>query len=176
MVKVNAILGILIVISSGCLSIPENKIVSQQEIMELQAQTKEQNPILNKDYTIAKQALDKAVLQRDRETIRLGLQKKSLIFKKDVVQGIEQLNDKSFVPDLINVLENNQVAMTGGTETRLLQQELNEAIVSALKKITKLDFQFSEKISADDIQQVLKKSREWWNIYQRKHLPRNSVN
>lgn len=177
MIKVKAILGMLIVINAGCLSIPENKMVSKQETMELQTQTKEQNPVLNKDYTIAKRALDKAVLQRDKETIRLGLQKNSLIFKKDVIQGIEQLNDKSLVPDLISVLESNQVVMTGGTETKLLQQELNEAIISALKKITKLNFSIpDDKLSDDVIQQVLRKSREWWNNYKRMHKSESNIN
>jgi hypothetical protein len=164
MIKVKVILGIIVVSNSACLPITQNESMFQREIMGFQAQNKEQNPILDKDYTIAKRALDKAVLQRDKETIRLGLKRDSLDFKREVVHAIEQLKDKLFVPDLINALEGNQITMRGGTETKLLQQELNEAIVSALKKVTNINFLISDKLSTDDIQQVLKKSREWWKV------------
>lgn len=169
------ILWLLILINLNCSTTIQKEIEFKQEAMTLQTQNKQQNPIMSKDSTIARQALDKAILNKDKATIQLGLTKNSLIFKKDVVRAIEQLNDKSFVPDLIKSLEDNQVEMGGGTETKFLQKELDKAIVSALKKITELDFSANDRSSDDNIQEVLRKSREWWEVYQWEQLPDRKV-
>lgn len=64
-------------------------------------------------------------------------------------------------------LEDNQSVMSGGTETEIMQQELNTAIVSALEQLTGLQFPSSENLSKDDIQKVVKQSREWWKAHQK---------
>ncbi|HMS40446.1 MAG TPA: hypothetical protein PKE69_09485 [Pyrinomonadaceae bacterium] len=124
----------------------------------------QQDAILSKDYSVAKNALDNAVLERDETTIRLGLKNNSLIFKKDVVQAIKQLYYQAFVPDLIKALEENQAIIDGGSEMRIMQNDLTKAIVSALKHLTGLTFPNTENLSQGDIQKILEESREWYQV------------
>lgn len=152
---------------------PEIQQALTAEMLERQQAT----PILSKNYQVAKWAFDKAVLEKDKSTIRLGLKGYSLLIKRDVVQTIKQLNDKSFVPELIKALEDNQVLMSGGSETQAEQQELNKEIISALKQLTGLDFPYLNDSStipcfkdcpSKAIERVLKESQEWWKIHQDK--------
>lgn len=129
------------------------------------------NSILTKDYNIAKKALEKAVREKDLNAIRLGLKGFSFQIRKDVVEEIVKLNDKSFVPDLADALEENQGCLSGGSETEVLQKELNNLIVSAIKRLTGLEFSYFDSSSSQpcsndfppkDIQRILKESRDWW--------------
>lgn len=122
----------------------------------------QQDSILSKDYPIAKKVLDKAVLERDEATIRLGLKNNSLTFRKDVVQAVKQLYYQAFVPDLIKALEENQPVIDGGSETRIMQSDLTKAIVSALKHLTGLTFPNTENLTQGDIQKILEESRQWY--------------
>ena len=68
----------------------------------------EDNSILSCDYFTAKKALEKAIVENDKGTIRLGLKRLfSFEIKMDIVKAISQLKDKSFVPDLTDALEKN---------------------------------------------------------------------
>lgn len=141
---------------------------AQQEVQK----EKQDDGILSKNYKTSKKALETAILVGDKEALRLGLTKDSLPFKKEVVEAIALLNDKSFVPDLITVLKKNQVLMSGGTETEFLQKDLDKMTISAIKELTGLKFEyfyesptfcsFSE-CPSDDILKILKESQEWWN-------------
>lgn len=148
-----------------------NEAEIQQSLKAEMIERQKPNPILSKNYNVAKWALDKAVSENDKPTLRLGLNAFSLLIKRKVVQAIKQFDDKSFVPDLIEALDNNQGAMSGGSETEFMQRELNEEIISALKQLTGLEFSFLSDSStipcfsdcpSKDIQRVLKESREWW--------------
>lgn len=145
----------------------EKKIAEQPKNFEIERQ---EDPILSRNYEVAKKALEKASLKKDKVTIRRGLKAFSIEIKKQVVQSIIQLNDKTFVPDLIEALQNNQTPMSGGTETAFLQQELNKAIISALRKFTKLSFSYLKDEStvpcfsecpSKDIQKVVDESKAW---------------
>ena len=138
---------------------------------------RQQDLILAKDYYVAKKALDKAVQERDTATFKLGLKAFSFQIRKDIVEEIKKLNDKSFVPDLAHALEANQGCLSGGSETDFLQQELNTSILSALKKLTKLKFSYVKSSltsclnnsASKDVKRILKESREWWKIYRQKN-------
>jgi HEAT repeat protein len=121
----------------------------------------QQNTILSKDYQIARKALDKAVLEKDLETIKLGLKNPILDIRKKTVEAMAKIGDETFVPNLIVALEQNQGIIAGGSEIQSLQNKLNEIIISTLEKLTKLKFNISEKLSSEDIDEVIRKSREW---------------
>lgn len=128
---------------------------------------KQDDNILSKDYSVAEKALNKAVLEKDKETIRLGLKSPIFSIKQKTAEAIAEIKDKTFVPSLIEALEKNQGVIAGGSEAEVMQQELNKAIVYALEQLTGLQLLFSENLSADDIQRILNESREWWKTYQK---------
>lgn len=92
--------------------------------------------ILSKDYAVAEMALDKAILEKDKKTLKLGLKSQFFSIKQKTVQAITEIEDKSFVPDLISAFQENQTIFSGGTETRGMQDNLNKAIAFALEKLT----------------------------------------
>jgi hypothetical protein len=129
--------------------------------------------ILSSNFRVARWAFDKAVAEKDTATLRLGLQKNSLTLRLLIVKAIKQFDDRSFVPDLIQTLEENQSMMSGGSETQMAQQELRKEIIDALKHLTGLQFSYLTDESfvscfsecpSKDIQKVLQESREWWTV------------
>jgi hypothetical protein len=143
------------------------------------------NNILSKDYAVAEKALNKAVLEKDKNTIRLGLKNHILTLKIKTVGAIKELNDKTFVPNLIEALRENQSIIDGGTETQGFQEELNKSIVSALRQLTKLKFPYFDDarkldnfrdFARPDIQKVLEETQEWWKVYQRENNLQDSKN
>lgn len=128
---------------------------------------KQDDNILSKNYSTAEKALNKAVLAKDKETIRLGLKSPIFSIKQKTVEAMTKINDKTFVPNLIEALEENQGVIAGGSEAEIMQQELNKAIISALEQLTGLQLLTSENMSADDIQRILNESREWWRTRQK---------
>lgn len=138
-------------------------------------QTQQENLILSKDYGVARDSLQKAVAKKDKATIRLGLERNSLSFKNEVIRAIETLDDKSFVPDVIKVLEENQSITSGGTETAVEQALLSRNAIATLGKLTglKLDlralpdensvekFNPSNYVSAEEVETALRQVRVW---------------
>jgi hypothetical protein len=122
---------------------------------------KQTSEILSKDYTTAEKALKKAVTEKDEKTIRLGLKSPILTIRKKTVEAIAGLGDKMLVSELINTLSGNQILLDGGTETKIIQDDLDKAIISALEKLTEIKFKVSERISPEDIAEILRLSREW---------------
>lgn len=123
---------------------------------------KQDNEILSKDYNIAEKALSKAVKEKDKHTIRLGLKNPILTIRLKTVEAIKESDDKTFfVGDLIDALSENQLILEGGTETKIFQKELDRNIVSALEILTGLNFPRIENLSSKDIEKILKESREW---------------
>jgi hypothetical protein len=150
-----------------------NEAEIQKSLKDEMLDRQQTTPILSNNYKVAKAAFDKAVAEKDKRTLRLGLQKNSLNLKLLIVQAIKQFDDKSFVPDLIKALEDNQSIMSGGSEIKAAQQELNKEIISDLKQLTGLQFPYLTDESTvpcfsdcppKDIQKVLKDSREWWSL------------
>jgi hypothetical protein len=129
---------------------------------------KQDDGILSKDYAIAEKALVKAILEKDKKTIKLGLKSQFFPIKQKTVKAITEIKDKTFVLDLIIALHGNQSIFTGGTETEVMRNDLNKVVVFALEQLTGLRFHSSENLSPEDIQKILKKSREWWEINQGK--------
>jgi hypothetical protein len=136
-----------------------------KEVGQKRKVEQQEHPILSRDYKVAKQALNKAVLERDEATIRLGLKANSILLKKNVFQAIRQLYYQWFVPDLIVALEENQT-VGKGIETQVERQELNKSIVFALKHLTGLGFSGTENLSSDDIKRILNETREWYKKYE----------
>jgi hypothetical protein len=140
-------------------------LITEQPTPQKSPPTEQDNDILSNDYTIAGKALDKAILEKDKNTIRVGLKSEFLDIRKKAVETIEEFNDETFVPNLIVVLQENQGLIGGGTETQIQQDNLNKAIISALEHLTKLEFKVSTPLSFEDIEGILKESQEWWKTH-----------
>lgn len=167
------IVSALLTISFGTSAVTKDNKISAQIQNKVQPEMQsspQQNPILARDYYTAKKALDEAVQKKDLTTIALGLKGFSFEIRKDVVTEIKKLDDKSFIPDLIEALEDNQGDLSGGSEVQHLQQELNNHIVSTLEQLTGLCFSYTENSSKDDIERIVKQSREWWESYKKERL------
>jgi hypothetical protein len=83
---------------------------------------------------------------------------------------------------LITALEENQSMMSGGSETTSEQNLLDQKIVSAIERLTGLQFPYFDKYlnrdrwdksSQDNIERILKESREWCETHQQKCKPEN---
>src|ERR1700674_2893298 len=81
--------------------------------------------ILSDNYSVAKGVLDENRRKKDTRLVCLSLSNASLLIKKLAAEALKEIGDKSSVSCLIEALENNQVVYTGGTETQILQQQLN---------------------------------------------------
>jgi hypothetical protein len=122
---------------------------------------KQTSEILSRDYATAEKALKKAVMEKDKKTILLGLKSPILTIRKKTAEAIAGLGDKMLVSELINTLSGNQILLDGGTETKIIQDDLDKAIISALEKLTEIKFEVSGRISPEDIAEILRLSREW---------------
>jgi hypothetical protein len=148
------------------------KLEQSKDVVKTDMQNpQQQDLVLAKDYYVAKKALDKAVQEKDVAVIRKGLKGFSFQIKKDVVKEVKKLNDKTFVPDLADVLELNQGALSGGSEVEVQQKELDRLIISALEQLTGLKFDYTENLSQtynmsenDDVQRIIKQARLWWKV------------
>ena len=128
---------------------------------------KQDNSILSRDYYIAEKALNKAISEKDKETLKLGLKNSILTIQQKTAEAISALNDDSFVPDLIEALKQNQSAMAGGTEAQIFQDDLNKAILSTLEHLTKLKFNVTYPLSDKNIKEVLDKTQKWCNSHKK---------
>jgi hypothetical protein len=117
--------------------------------------------ILSRDYKTAETALNKAVTEKNTAVVKLGLQSAILSIRLKTSEAIKELDDKAFVPSLTDALEENQSILDGGSETRVMQVDLNKSLVANLEKLTGMKFNLSEKPTFEEMQQVIKKSREW---------------
>lgn len=119
--------------------------------------------VLSKEFAVAKAALEENKKRKNFKLIRLSLSHSSLTLKRQAAEALAELRDKGSVPSLIRALENNQVMLRGGTETQVMQAELDRAIVSAVEKLTGLDFPKKEILSGDEIKQIIERSNLWLN-------------
>jgi HEAT repeat protein len=108
------------------------------------------------DFQSAKQRLDEAVKSGDAATLRAVLQHPSLILRREAAEALVQMGGTDNVPHLIEALEKNQGRRSDGSESELMQAELNTALISALGKITGLEF-----AAPPDVSQVVQQSRGW---------------
>lgn len=139
-----------------------------QQTIKLEEQINQQeDSISSKDYAVAEKALNKAILEKDKKTIKLGLQSRYFPIRQKTVEAIANIKDETFVPNLIKSLQGNQGIIAGGTETEVMQNDLNEVIVSALQKLTKLKFKVSKPLSTEDINEVLDKSQDWYKFHKK---------
>jgi TPP-dependent indolepyruvate ferredoxin oxidoreductase alpha subunit len=81
--------------------------------------------------------------------------------KQKAAEAITEIKDENFIPDLIKSLDGNQGIVAGGTETEVMQNDLNKAIISALECLTKLKFNVTYPLSDENIKEVLDKSQKW---------------
>ncbi len=146
----------------------ENQKSSQKESINVVQPTPQKSPsmtqnndILSKDYFVAEKALKKAIAEKDNITIKTGLKSPIFSIKQKTAEAIIQLDDNTFVPGLIDALQENQGVTAGGNEAEELQDQLNKALISALEKLTKMTFNIPETLSPADINKVIQKSREW---------------
>ena len=117
--------------------------------------------LLSPDFAVADQALSAAIKRRDAALIAVALGQKHLEMKVKAARALLDLGDRATVPRLIAALEGNQVFYTGDSETKVLQKELDQALVAALAKLTGIDFGAAAGSPAD-IGRALRLSREWW--------------
>jgi hypothetical protein len=105
--------------------------------------------------------LNKALLEKDNETIRLGLKNPILTIRKKTTKAIDSINDVRFVPDLLAALQSNQSVVLGGTEMQIMQDELTSALILTLERLTKTKVKISNKPSHEEIDKVITKIHEW---------------
>lgn len=129
-----------------------------------QANKPAREKILSKDFNEASEALEENVRRKKSGLVRMSLQHPSLIIKRRAAEALRKLKDRASVPSLIEALELNQAVYVGGTETELLQDELNRAIVSALVEVTGIDVQLGPTLSDRKISEVITKSKKWWSM------------
>lgn len=127
--------------------------------------------ILSADFKTASEALDENTRNRRAELVRVSLEHPSLIIKRRAAKAIMELDDKDSVPALVEALEKNQGSFKGGSETKILQQKLNNDLVIALDRLTGISFpvegvlsKYSPSLitySASDIKQIILITKEW---------------
>ena len=125
-----------------------------------------QRDVLSKDYAKAEKAPKRAIERGDKRIIRLGLKNENILIKKTAVIALGKIKDKQSVPNLIQVLSDNQVVMNGGNEIVAMQTDLNRAVFFALTGLTGLKFDVSDALSSDDVNNIIKQSRMWWKVNQ----------
>jgi hypothetical protein len=155
------------------------------QAMEQERLMMQEISILSKYHHLANRAFENAVLNKDKTTLRLGLKAFSLDLRAKVVDEIKRFDDKSFVPDLITALAGNRGVRTGGYEITGAQDTLDRKIISAIEKLTGLQFSYFDKYSnhdrfdksfQDNIGRILKESREWCETHQQECKPENKTN
>ena len=113
------------------------------------------------DFATAKQMLDGWTKDRDAARVALALGHPSLIIRRQAADALGHIGDRAAVPGLIEALERNQVVYGGGSEEKVLQSELNAALIAGLSKLTGTDFGAPDPATGQDIRRVLEASREW---------------
>lgn len=131
----------------------------QQDTISMEVQ----ETILSKDFAVAKKALDDSREQKRVVAIRMGLKSQFLDIRREAANAIKELQDKPSVPFLTEALENNQVRYTGGSETQLMQAELNKSLLSALQTLTGLNLIEGRTLSDALIQIAIQEYKRWWN-------------
>ena len=155
--------------SDNLLSVEERKSpIKQNKMEESNLNSIQEKEILSRNYQIAQKALEKAIKEKDKDTLRSGLKNQNPLIKKKVVDAISDIDFKDSVPDLIDALKRNQILLRGGTEVQLLQRDLDVAIVKTLEKLTQLDFDVTDALSSEDVNKVIEQSNRWWNDYKKK--------
>jgi hypothetical protein len=141
---------------------------NQSQILRANLVQQQESPILSSDYKIAKQALEKAIYERDEATLKLGLMANSMILRQEVFRTVANLSYQWFVPDLVKALEENQTITDKGIKTVSEQKQFNKSIISALARLTGLEFFPNEKIlPAEEFLEIQNKSLEWYETYQK---------
>jgi hypothetical protein len=118
-------------------------------------------PIRSLDFAAAKALLDDAV--RDRDSRRAGLlfAHPSLVLRKQVAEALALFGGPADVPELTAALEANQVVYGGGSEERILKEELNAALIATLRKLTGMDLGAVDPASDADVRRVVEAVRKW---------------
>ena len=142
----------------------EQTSAAKTPLVEKTTSPAQSNDILSRDYKTAENALGKALADKKNEVVKLGLQSPILAIRLKTADAVRELDDTVYVPSLIAALEDNRGIMDGGSETQNMQRDLTESLVAGLEKLTKMKFNISEQLTPEDIQEVLKKSGEWWEV------------
>lgn len=158
--------------SDNGLPVNEAKVsVEQNKTNQSNTNTIQEQEILSNDFRIAGNALEKAIRENDKQMLRTGLKNRNLLTKKLVVYQIFNMGVKEAIPDLIEELKHNQA--NAGDDARTLQSKrrLNEAVVTALRGLTKSNFDFSRRPAPKDTNRVIEESSKWWADYQKTKNP-----
>ncbi|HJQ55672.1 MAG TPA: hypothetical protein VJ890_02120 [Vineibacter sp.] len=117
--------------------------------------------LLSPDFEIADVALSEAITRRDAALVARALEQSFLEMKIRAARALLDIGDRASVPPLIATLEANQVSYSDGSETKVLQQELNEVLVAALARLTGIAFGAVDPQSSTDIARVVAGAKAW---------------
>ena len=129
--------------------------------------------ILSKDYAIARKALTENQVKRDTVAVCLSLKNQMLEIKLLAASALRSIKDKSSVECLIRALKENQIPHPGGTEDRILQDEIDENIVLALQELIEIKVPPQNKkqiknpiikksaFTRDQVSEVIRMSEVW---------------
>lgn len=130
--------------------------------------------ILSKDYTIAQKALLENQQKGNTQAVCLSLKNQMLGIKSQAVSALKVMKDSSAVECLIAALKDNQVPQPGGTEERILQDDLDENIILTLHDLVGIQIPQQDKKSQaqsvsikkpaftrEQVKKVIKDGEEW---------------
>jgi HEAT repeat protein len=118
--------------------------------------------VLSRDFDTASRALEQAITSRDPGPALAALGHPALEIRRQAADALGEFGGRAAVPRLLDALEQNQSVLRGGTETGMLQAELNVALVAAVQKLTGVEFGAGNPPSDADVRRVLEQGRRWW--------------
>ena len=126
--------------------------------------------LLSENFSEAKKALDEVVEKNNSAQTCLALSNSDWLIRSYAGKALKQITDGDSVPCLVKALEKNQDILSGGSEARVSQMELNTDLVDALNRITKLDLVTKSKYEKEDIEQISRDANQWYLLFVNKKL------
>ncbi len=125
-------------------------------------ETEVEKHLLSKKFAEAKQALDSVIVRKDPFLICLALSNPDWLIRSYAGKALKQIADDNLVPCLVKALEKNQDILSGGSEARASQVELNIDLVDILVGIAKLPLDKKEKYEKIEIERIISESKQWY--------------
>ncbi len=132
--------------------------------MKQEDEIKIKEKLLSKNFTEAKQALDSVIVRKDQFLICFALSNSDWLIRGLAGKALREVADDDSVPCLVKALENNQDILSGGSEARVSQEELNTDLVDALVRIGNLALDKKPKYEKIEIERIITESKQLHSI------------
>ena len=131
--------------------------------MKQEDEIKIKEKLLSKNFTEAKQALDSVIVRKDQFLICFALSNSDWLIRGLAGKALREVADDDSVPCLVKALENNQDILSGGSEARVSQMELNTDLVDALLRITNFRLDRRKTYEKVEINRIIQESKQWYD-------------